>query len=84
MAANLRREPGIEILNDVVLNQVLVRCGDQTAAVIARVQDEGVCWLGGTSWEGRDAMRISVSNWRTTGDDIDRSAELIVRAHRAV
>jgi glutamate/tyrosine decarboxylase-like PLP-dependent enzyme len=84
MAAHLRREPGIEILNDVVLNQVLVRCGHETAAVVARVQQEGVCWLGGTSWEGRDAMRISVSNWRTTEDDIDRSAESIVRAHRAV
>jgi glutamate/tyrosine decarboxylase-like PLP-dependent enzyme len=84
MAANLRREPGIEILNDVVLNQVLVRCGDRTAAVIARVQEEGECWVGGTSWAGRDAMRISVSSWRTTEDDIDRSAESIVRAHRAV
>jgi glutamate/tyrosine decarboxylase-like PLP-dependent enzyme len=84
IATNLRREPGIDILNGVVLNQVLVRCGDQTAAVIARVQEEGVCWVGGTSWAGRDAMRISVSSWRTTEDDIDRSAESIVRAHRAV
>ena len=83
MAATLRQEPGIEILNDVVLNQVLVRCGD-TAAVIARVQQEGVCWLGGTAWQGRDAMRISVSNWRTTEEDIDKSAESIVRAHRTV
>lgn len=84
MAATFRNEPGIEVLNDVVLNQVPVRCGDQTAAVIARVQEEGVCWAGGTSWEGRDGMRISVSSWRTTEGDIDRSAESIVRAHRAV
>lgn len=82
MAATLAREPGIEVLNDVVLNQVLVRCGDETPAVIARVQQEGVCWLGGTQWNGRAAMRISISNWRTTEDDIDRSAESIVRAHR--
>ena len=84
MAANLGREPGIEILNDVVLNQVLVRCGPKTAEVIARVQEDGVCWLGGTMWEGRDAMRISVSSWRTAEEDIDRSAASIVRAHRDV
>jgi glutamate/tyrosine decarboxylase-like PLP-dependent enzyme len=84
MADRLRAEPAIEILNDVVLNQVLVRCGDNTAAVIARVQQEGVCWLGGTTWEGRDAMRISVSSWRTTEDDIDRSADSIIRAVRFV
>jgi glutamate/tyrosine decarboxylase-like PLP-dependent enzyme len=84
MATTLSHEPGIKILNEVVLNQVLVRCGDQTAAVIARVQEEGVCWVGGTSWEGRDAMRISVSSWRTTEGDIDRSAESIVRAYRGV
>ena len=82
MAARLRAEPGIEVLNDVVLNQVLVRCGDDTAGVIARVQDDGVCWLGGTTWQGQDAMRISVSSWRTTEGDIDRSAESIIRAHR--
>jgi glutamate/tyrosine decarboxylase-like PLP-dependent enzyme len=83
MATALRPERGIEILNDVVLNQVLVRCGDETAAVIARVQQDGVCWLGGTTWQGQHAMRISVSSWRTTEDDIDRSAESIIRAHRA-
>jgi glutamate/tyrosine decarboxylase-like PLP-dependent enzyme len=83
MADRLRSEPGVEILNDVVLNQVLVRFGDSTAAVIARVQEEGVCWLGGTNWNGRDAMRISVSSWRTTDADIDRSADSIIRAWRA-
>ena len=83
MADRLRGEPGLEILNDVVLNQVLVRFGERTAAVVARVQEEGVCWLGGTVWDGRDAMRISVSSWRTQEDDIDRSADSIVRAWRA-
>jgi glutamate/tyrosine decarboxylase-like PLP-dependent enzyme len=83
MADRLRGEPGIEILNEVVLNQVLVRCGDRTAAVIARVQEEGVCWLGGATWQGRDAMRISVCSWRTAEADIDQSADSIIRAWRA-
>jgi glutamate/tyrosine decarboxylase-like PLP-dependent enzyme len=83
MAQRLRDEPGVEILNEVVLNQVLVRFGDRTAPVIARVQEEGVCWLGGATWQGRDAMRISVSSWRTAEDDIDRSADSIIRAWRA-
>jgi len=84
MADRLGREPGIEILNDVVLNQVLARCGDRTADVIARVQQDGVCWLGGTRWQGRDAMRISVSSWRTTEEDIERSADSIAGAWRAL
>jgi glutamate/tyrosine decarboxylase-like PLP-dependent enzyme len=75
---------GAEILNDVVLNQVLVRFGDgeRTRAVIERVQADGTCWLGGTQWEGEHAMRISVSNWRTTEDDVDRSVAAIVAAAR--
>ena len=86
MADTLRAEPGIAILNDVVLNQVLVRFGDSdrtTRDVIARVQADGTCWAGGAYWQGREVMRISVSNWSTTEDDIDRSAEAIVRAFRA-
>jgi glutamate/tyrosine decarboxylase-like PLP-dependent enzyme len=83
MADRLRPEPGIDILNDVVLNQVLVRCGDRTADVISRVQEEGVCWLGGTTWQGRDAMRISVSSLRTAEGDIDQSADAIIRAWHA-
>jgi glutamate/tyrosine decarboxylase-like PLP-dependent enzyme len=89
-ADRLRQEPGVEILNDVVLNQVLVRVvpatGDAdaaTRAVIARVQQAGVCWLGGTRWHDMDAMRISVSNWSTTEEDIDRSADSIIAAVRA-
>ncbi len=72
---------GYEILNEVVLNQVLVAFGDaeRTRRTIAAVQREGTCWCGGTVWQGRAAMRISVSNWRTTQDDVDRSLEAIIR-----
>ena len=85
MAELLRPHPRVEILNEVVLNQVLVRVrspsGENiTPAVIARVQQEGVCWLGGTTWYGEAAMRISVSNWATSPGDIEASAASIVRA----
>jgi hypothetical protein len=74
------------VLNDVVLNQVLVRFlssnGENTTTrVIAAIQAAGVCWCGGTTWAGEPAMRISISNWRTTEQDIDRSAASIVEAH---
>ena len=89
-AERLSAEPSIRILNDVVLNQVLVRVeplgtdGDEaTRVALKRVQDEGVCWLGGTRWHGFDAIRISVSNWSTTELDVDRSADSIIRAARA-
>jgi glutamate/tyrosine decarboxylase-like PLP-dependent enzyme len=70
---------GYPVLNEVVLNQVLVSFGDseRTARVIARVQDDGVCWCGGTVWQGRPAMRISVSNWSTTEEDVTRSIAAI-------
>jgi glutamate/tyrosine decarboxylase-like PLP-dependent enzyme len=73
---------GATVLNDVVLNQVLVRFGDgeHTREVIARVQEDGTCWLTGTDWLGEHAMRISVSNWRTTERDVDRSVESILAA----
>jgi glutamate/tyrosine decarboxylase-like PLP-dependent enzyme len=73
---------GVTVLNDIVLNQVLVRFGDdaRTRAVVAAVQEDGTCWLSGTTWQGRAAMRISVSNWSTTEDDVDRSVESILRA----
>ncbi len=75
---------GLEVVNDVVLNQVLVGFGDADAdRVVAAVQAEGTCWLGGTTWRGRRLMRISVSNWSTTEDDVDRSVEAILRAARA-
>ncbi|HET9484790.1 MAG TPA: pyridoxal-dependent decarboxylase [Xanthomonadales bacterium] len=83
----LGAEPGVAILNDVVLNQVLVRFGDSDEAtrdVIARVQRDGTCWLGGTTWHGLGAMRISVSNWSTAEDDVERSAAAILAAYRAI
>ena len=75
---------GAEVLNDVVLNQVLVGFGDDstTDAVIADVQRGGTCWLGGTTWRGRRLMRISVSNYLTTADDVDRCVAEILRAAR--
>ncbi len=75
---------GATVLNDVVLNQVLVRIGDgeRTRETIARVQQDGTCWLGGTDWNGEHAMRISVSNFRTTPKDVDRSAAAIFAAAR--
>jgi glutamate/tyrosine decarboxylase-like PLP-dependent enzyme len=73
------RAAGDEVLNDVVLNQVLVAFGDapRTDAVIAAVQDDGTCWCGPTTWHGRRAMRVSVSCWNTTEDDIDKSVAAV-------
>jgi glutamate/tyrosine decarboxylase-like PLP-dependent enzyme len=87
MAAKLSAAEGVEVLNDVVLNQVAVRFGDDDAitdAVIERVQEDGTCWLSGSTFGGRKIMRISVVGWQTTEDDIDRSAEAILEAARAV
>jgi glutamate/tyrosine decarboxylase-like PLP-dependent enzyme len=85
-AGLMAAEPGVEILNDVVLNQVVVRFGDSdqvTHDVAARVQAEGTCWLGGTTWNGRDALRFSTTNWSTTARDIDLSADAVLAAYRA-
>ena len=72
---------GYEILNDVILNQVLVSFGSPeiTGRVIAGIQEDGTCWCGPTLWQGREAMRISVSSWATTEADVDRSLEAILR-----
>jgi len=75
--AELLRDGGLEVLNDVVLNQVLVRV---PADVVTRIQEDGTCWLSGTQWDGDHALRISVSNWRTTPEDVERSAEAILAA----
>ena len=76
------RDSGYDVLNDVVLNQVLVSFGAPavTHAVIDRVQRDGTCWCGGTEWQGHVAMRISVSSWATTDDDVRASLEAIRRA----
>ena len=87
-AERLASVEGVEVLNEVVLNQVLVRFtpsdggdGDAfTRAVMTRVQDEGEAWMGGTTWQGKAAIRISVSNWSTTEADVDRTAEALLRA----
>lgn len=75
---------GFEVVNDVVLNQVLVGFGDdaRTDRLVAAVQADGTCWVGGTTWRGRRLMRISVSNATTTAADVDRSVAAIVRLAR--
>ena len=94
-ADGLRHRDGIRVLNDVVLNQVLVRFEDRgspddvaagdarTRAVIAAIQRDGTMWAGGTTWHGLAAMRLSVSSWRTSDEDIDRSIDAVLRAARA-
>jgi glutamate/tyrosine decarboxylase-like PLP-dependent enzyme len=80
MATLLAEIPGAQILNDVVLNQVLVRLpGDDEAnrRAVAAIQADGTCWLGGTTWQDRYVLRVSFSNWATTDDDVDRSAAAI-------
>jgi glutamate/tyrosine decarboxylase-like PLP-dependent enzyme len=73
---------GYEILNDVVINQVLVSFGspERTFRVIARLQAEGICWCGSTVWQGHTAMRISVSSWATTQEDVERSLAAMLKA----
>jgi threonine aldolase len=71
---------GYDVLNDVVLNQVLVSFGspEVTRRVIQRVQEDGTCWCGGTEWQGHVAMRISVSSWATTEEDVQRSLDAML------
>lgn len=79
--AGALRDAGYEILNEVVLNQVLTAFGDDdaTARVVTAVQEDGTCWCGPTVWQGRAAMRISISSWATTDEDIDKSIAAILR-----
>ena len=78
------RQAGFDVLNDVVINQVLVSFGsaEKTREVIRRVQEDGTCWCGATVWQGKTAMRISVSSWATTEADVERSLEAMVRIAR--
>jgi glutamate/tyrosine decarboxylase-like PLP-dependent enzyme len=91
MAERLGAAPGVRVLNEVVLNQVLVRfepadgsdSDARTRDVISRVQAEGTCWLGGSTWRGQAVMRVSVSGWNTTEADIDASCDAILRCASA-
>jgi glutamate/tyrosine decarboxylase-like PLP-dependent enzyme len=78
------RKAGFAVLNEVVINQVLVSFGpaERTLAVVKRIQEEGTCWAGSTMWQGRTAMRISVSSWATTEEDVDKSLAAIIRVAR--
>jgi glutamate/tyrosine decarboxylase-like PLP-dependent enzyme len=83
----LDADPDVEVLNEIVLNQVLVRFRDDdeaTHATVRGVQEDGTCWLSGTEWQGRAAMRISVSNWQTSVQDVERSTAAILAAATSV
>jgi glutamate/tyrosine decarboxylase-like PLP-dependent enzyme len=84
-ASGVSRLPGCELLTDVVSNQVLFRFGDDetTNAVLATVQESGEAWMGGTMWDGRAAIRVSVSSWRTAEADIDRTVVAFATARVA-
>ena len=74
---------GVSVGNDVVLNQVLVRFGDDdgaTDAVVAAAQESGECWMGSTTWRGKRYMRVSVANWSTGEEDMDRAAAVVEAA----
>ena len=72
---------GFEILNDVVINQVLVSFGspEETNKVIKEIQNEGTCWCGGTVWQEKTAMRISICSWATTTEDVEKSLDAMIR-----
>ena len=73
-------QAGFEVLNEVVLNQVLVDLGPKTDAIMNHLQQEGTCWVAGTTWQGRKAMRISISSWATTDEDVKRSIDAMLAA----
>jgi glutamate/tyrosine decarboxylase-like PLP-dependent enzyme len=77
---------GFKILNDVVINQVLVSfdSAEKTREVIRRIQEDGTCWCGSTEWQGKTAMRISVSSWATTEEDVEKSLAAMIRIARGV
>jgi glutamate/tyrosine decarboxylase-like PLP-dependent enzyme len=81
LMAEILRDSGLEVLGEVVLNQALVAGSPEH---LARIQADGRCWLGGTTWRGRHALRVSFSNWSTTEDDVRRSARAILEAAEPV
>jgi glutamate/tyrosine decarboxylase-like PLP-dependent enzyme len=84
--ADRLRAAGFTVLNDIVLNQVLVSFGspEETRRIIAEIQADGTCWCGGTIWHGQTAMRISVSCWATTDDDVERSVAAMIRIAKSI
>jgi glutamate/tyrosine decarboxylase-like PLP-dependent enzyme len=78
------KKAGYKILNEVVINQVLVSFGNSevTDKIISEIQKDGTCWVGGTKWNGESAMRISVSSWATTDEDVEKSLEAMIRIAR--
>ena len=82
LADGVSEIPDVTVVNDVVLNQVLIRVGDAqlTTAVEERIQNDGAAWLGGTTWRGQRLLRVAVSNWSTSEADIDRTIDTIGRA----
>jgi glutamate/tyrosine decarboxylase-like PLP-dependent enzyme len=78
--ANRLKDAGFVILNDVVLNQILVSFGDAelTNKITRQIQDDGTCWCSGTTWQNHAAIRISISSWRTTREDVEKSADVII------
>jgi glutamate/tyrosine decarboxylase-like PLP-dependent enzyme len=84
--AQILGDAGFTILNEIVLNQVLVSFGtaEKTRQIIAAIQNDGTCWCGGTEWQGNTAMRISVSSWATTDEDVKRSADAMIRMAKQI
>ena len=80
-ATRLDALDGVEVVNDVVLNQVLVRVGDAdlTDRLERAIQDDGTCWMGATTWRGERLLRIAVSNWSTTEADVDLVVQTLAR-----
>jgi glutamate/tyrosine decarboxylase-like PLP-dependent enzyme len=88
-AEKLRTDPGVEVVNEISFNQVLVSFKNQAGAditpkVVELVQQDGTCWLSGSTWKGRPVMRISVSNWATSASDVEMSADAIIRIARSL
>jgi len=83
--ARLLSEQGFQIHNEIVFNQVLASCDDDalTKAVVSKIQDSGECWCGGSTWRGKAVIRISVCDWATKPEDVERSVRAFVRAREA-
>lgn len=85
LADGLAELPGCELVNDVVLNQVLIRFEDDasTDAVLIALQESGEAWMSGATWDGRETIRLSVSNWQTSEDDVERTIAAFAAARAA-